>query len=57
MTEHQSTPKAPPETPIWCGYPEPWKPVWGCWSLLSGRIKGATDCRDCECCKMEIASG
>lgn len=35
--------------PAWCSYPEPERPVVGCWSLLGGRIRSEKDCTTCEC--------
>lgn len=35
--------------PAWCGYPEPARPVSGCWSLLGGKITKPADCDECEC--------
>lgn len=36
-------------SPSWCSYPGASRPVTGCWSLLGGKIKTASDCGDCEC--------
>lgn len=35
--------------PKWCTYPEANKPVWGCWSLLEGKVVDENFCRTCEC--------
>ena len=49
MTPAEALAEATREPPAWCGYPAPWTPGVGCWSLLSGRIKAEVDCGDCEC--------
>lgn len=37
--------------PEWCTYPEANKPLWGCWSLLGGKVKDENFCLTCECHK------
>lgn len=52
--EHKTTPKL---APAWCGYPDPWTPFFGCWSLLGGKISKREDCGDCDCAALEAADG
>lgn len=40
--------------PEWCTYPDAAKPVWGCWSLLNGRVTGEEFCKGCEMHKENI---
>ena len=46
--------EATPEAPDWCGYPEPTRPVVGCWSLLSGLVTGPEYCADCDARKPDV---
>lgn len=34
--------------PEWCTYPDAAIPVFGCWSLLNGRVTGEDFCKGCE---------
>ena len=34
--------------PEWCMYQDANRPIWGCWSLLSGRVTSEEYCKDCE---------
>lgn len=36
------------QQPSWCTYPEAARPIWGCWSLLSGLVKSEEYCKNCE---------
>jgi len=40
--------------PEWCTYPDAAMPVWGCWSLLNGRVTGEDFCKGCEMYKKNI---
>jgi hypothetical protein len=41
------------EKPKWCNYPDTDKPIWGCWSLLSGKVTSEDYCKTCERYKKE----
>ena len=34
--------------PKWCSYDEAARPIWGCWSLLSGLVTSEEYCKKCE---------
>lgn len=40
--------------PEWCEYPDAAMPVFGCWSLLNGRVTGEDFCKGCEMHKENI---
>jgi hypothetical protein len=41
--------------PEWCTYPDAAMPVFGCWSLLNGRVTGEDFCKSCELYKEHTA--
>lgn len=45
---NSSNSKQTVKQPEWCTYSDAATPVWGCWSLLNGRVTGENFCKVCE---------